>query len=49
MDIIKENENKLPHEVFGAISQLMQFLEKVEDKYIGSNPSSSEEDKNENS
>ncbi|MCL2168481.1 MAG: hypothetical protein FWB74_00485 [Defluviitaleaceae bacterium] len=45
MEGLKENKNQLPPEVYGALSTLMQFLEKVEDKYI----EMPKEDKNENS
>ena len=45
MKNIHENEKNLPPEVYGAISHLLQFLEKVELKYI----ETSKEDKNENS
>ena len=45
MKDINGNEKNLPSEVFGAISQLMQSLEKMENKFI----KDSEEENNENS
>ena len=45
MDALEKNKENLPPEVYGAISQLLQFLEKVEDKFVETN----KEDKNENS
>ena len=45
MEGIENSKTKLPPEVYGALSVLMQFLEKVENKYI----EVSKEDKDENS
>ena len=45
MSNIKENEKNLPPEVFGAISKLVQSLEKIEEKYI----KAPKEEQNENS